>query len=499
MADIDYKQLAQALLKESGAGVSMKDVPSSTPTVYWGHGNGGLFSYPGLSKPLFSAMILPKVGLMSRLAVRPNNETNPLYGIITGVTATSGDEPVGVCDDPPTAGLTKLCMHSFVFGRYSRMTRVFDLDRAGQITNRGEFTDFQIFGNPFGGAGENAFVPGLPGVADASKAAQNEIAKALFEFGVAWSRDFATQLYVGNPANNTAGGGYKEFYGLDILINTGYRDAETGQLCPAADSIIRDFNGRTVENDGDDLVREITNIYRNLKYLATRAALDPVQWVIAMPFEMFYAITEIWPVDYATYRGVAHLPAGVSYNIDSLQVENMRQDMRGDLHNYVGQYLLIDGQKVPVVLDDAITEVQSGASFASHMYFVPMTVLGNTPVTFMEYFNYEAPNGSLAMAASLAPDGFFQTTDGGRFLFHRKPPNNFCVQMLAKTEPRVLLLTPYLAARLEDIVYSPLEHVRDAFPSGGYHLDGGRYDRNGYGPSFYSPNSRGALSYEFPS
>ena len=47
--------------------------------------------------------------------------------IITGVTATSGSEPTGVCDDPPTAGLSKLCTHSFVFGRQSRQSRVFEL------------------------------------------------------------------------------------------------------------------------------------------------------------------------------------------------------------------------------------------------------------------------------------------------------------------------------------------------------------------------------------
>lgn len=487
--NIDYKALALELL-QAQQGTRTKAV-SSTPNAYYGHGNGGLFSFPGLGQPLFSAMVLPKVGLQSLLPIFPSRDTNPLYGIITGVTASAGDNPTGVCDDPPVSGLTKLCTHSFVFGRFSRMTKVYDVDRVGQITNRGEFSDFIWNGNPFSGAGPNPGTPMVPGLnmGNLNDVARNEIAKALFELAVSWSRDFARVVYSGTPTNNTAGGGYKEFYGLDVLVNTGYRDAENGQACPAADSIIRDFGSKDLATNANELVRTITNVYRNLKFLATRAGLDPVRWVISMPFSMFYEITEIWPVNYATYRATANLPSGVQYNIDALQVEQMRNAMRGDLYNYTGQYLLIDGQEVPVVLDDAITETQAGTSFTADLYFVPMTVLGSRPVTFWEYFNYDGPGGSLEFAKAFAPGDSFYTSDGGRFMWHKKPPTNFCVQMLAKTEPRLLLLTPYLAARITNISYSPVEHERSAFTDSGYFLDGGRTDRLGWGPSYYTPTA----------
>src|SRR3972149_4212516 len=98
----------QAVLKEIGdaiegklGNVRLKNVPSSTPTAFYGHGPGGLFSYPGMSRPVFSAMILPRLGLQSILPVRPSNEANPLYPIFTGVTATTGADAQGVCDDPP--------------------------------------------------------------------------------------------------------------------------------------------------------------------------------------------------------------------------------------------------------------------------------------------------------------------------------------------------------------------------------------------------------------
>lgn len=480
MPEIDYEKLVDSLIRRQA---SFKDV-GSTPTASYGHGPGGLFSTPGLNRPLFSAMVLPRLGLQSLLPVRPTNETNPLYGIITGVTATSGDEPTGVCDDPPVAGLTKLCIHSFVFGRYSRMTKVFDLDRVGQVTNRGEFLDLQLMNQPADISNPNN--PSAPGY-DASKVAQNEIAKALFELGVAWSRDFAKKLYTGSPTNNTAGGGYKEFYGLETLVNTGYRDAETGVACPAADSIVRDFGSLNISSNAATLIRTLTNVYRNLKYLATKAGLDPVNWVITMPFSMFYEITEVWPITYMTYRALA-IPTGSTNFVDSTSIEKIREEMRGDLFNYTGQFLLIDGQKVPVMLDDAIPETDNGdGSFTSDIYFVPLTVLGNTPVTFMEYFNYDGPYGPMEMAKVFAPGDMFYTSDNGRFLWHKKPPTNFCVQLLAKTEPRMLMLTPYLAARLTNVKYAPVYHERSPFTDSGYFVDGGNTTYPA--PSLYTPTA----------
>lgn len=485
---IDYKKLAEAVIAES-AGLAVREkAVSSTPTTIYGHGPGGLFSSFGLSKPLFSAMVLPRLGLANRLPTRPTIETNPLFGIITGVTASSGSEPTGVCDDPITAGTTKLCTHSFVFGRQSRQSRVFDLDRAGKIINRGEFTDFMVYGNALASAGENPNVPTVPGM-DASQIANNEIAKALWELGVSWSRDFARELYTGNPTSNTAGGGRKYFYGLDILINDGYRDAETGIACPAADSVVYSFGNQNIKTNPSGIVRLITYTHRNLKYLAVRAGLDPVKWVVAMPFGMFYELTEVWPITYATYREAGLVPTGSTQFVDSSYVQRVRDEMRGDMYNYTGQYLLIDGQKVEVVIDDAITESQSGASFASSIYFVPMTVMGAMPVTYFEYFKYDVPNGALDMARIFAPGDTYYVSDGGRFLWHRKPPTNFCVQILAKTEPRLLLLTPYLAARIDDVQYTPLEHERDWSPTGAYFVDGGKTAGDSTSPSYYSPTA----------
>jgi hypothetical protein len=482
--DIDYQKLAATLLAQAG-GMRQKAV-SSTPTTVYGHGGpygqAGLFSFPGLERDVMNAMIMPRLGLLDALTSRTANTDNPLYGIMTGVTASTGSNPVGVCDDPPVAGLMKLCQHSFVWGRASRMTRVFDLDRFGHIRNRSDFLDLNLVGDPLA-VGPNPWMPAAPGGADPAAALRNEISKAMFEFAVAWGRDFARLLYTGNPTNNTAGGGYKEPYGLDILINTGYRDAETGVACPAADSIVRTFNASITANAAL-LLRQITNIYRNLKYIAQRAGLAPAKWVLVGPWAMFYELTEIWPCSYLSYRctTLGDDNRGV---VDLVAQNDLRDSMRN------GQYLLIDGEQVPFITDDGIAETEgAGSSSTGDLYFVPITVLGGRPVTFLEYFNYDAPGAAMEAAKIFAPQGSYFTTNGGRYLWHAKPPTNFCVQMLAKSEWRIIMETPHLAARLNDLIYTPVAHQRSPFPSDtSYFVDGGGTNRDALDLSFYTPTA----------
>ena len=484
MSDINYQQLAQALLAETAGNVRTKAV-SSTPNASYGHGGkGGLFSAPGMSRPLFSALILPNTGLASKLPVRTSTETNPLYGIITGVTASEGEEATGVCDDPPQAGLTKLCTHTFVFGRFSRASKVFDIDRAGKNINRSDFMDFQLYGNALDTG--NPLAPS--GMTDAASIAKNEVAKAMFEMGVAWSRDFAKKLYTGSPANNTAGGGHMEFYGLETLVNDGYRDALTGIACPAADATVVDFGSLDIRDNANAILRQITYTYRNLRFLARRAGLDPVQWTLVMPFGLFYDLTEIWPIAYNT-TAASVVPTGATLFVGSEGQITARDAMRGDMYNYTGQYLMIDGQAVPVTIDDSIPETQDGVSFTSDVYFIPLTVLGAIPVTYWETVNYDGPAGPVEMARAFAPGDSYYTTDGGRFLWHKKPPTNFCVQVISKMEPRLLLLTPYLSARIQNVKYIPIQHERQWDPTDPYYVNGGRTSQDTTVPSYYSPTA----------
>lgn len=476
-AQIDYNQLVEALLSKKAAG--------STPTAIYGHGPGGAFSSFGLSKPVFSALILPYMGLGGMLPAVPSIDTNPLRGIMTGVTAATGSNPSGVCDDCKEAGLMKLCTQSVPFGRYCLDTKVYQVDRIGERRNRAEFTDLTLMNRAFG-INQQGLIPTPP--ANASNPLQGEFDKAMFEFAATWGILYASQLFTASPANNSAGGGYKEFVGLDLQINTGHVDAETGVACAGADSIIRSMANLEVQANGGTYVAQISNVMRNLKYIASRTGLLPARWVIAMRWSLFYELTAVWPCAYYTYRCTT--AAGSEAVLDAETAIQMRDAMRGDFANMTGQYLVIDGEKVQVVIDDGITEtMNAGESFNSSIYFIPITVLGNTPVLYWEHFDWSGPN-AVAEISQMAPDGSYFFSDGGRFLWHRKPPSNWCVEMTALNKPRVVLETPYIAARLTNVRYVPLAHERDWNPSASYYKDGGGSSRDFFGPSYYEPVPR---------
>ena len=117
------------------------------------------------------------------------------------------------------------------------------------------------------------------------------------------------------------------------------------------------------------------------------------------------------------------------------------------------------------------------------IYFVPLTVRGGLATTYWEYLDYS--RGAMVGAAdgNYAPGDFW--TDGGRYLWHKKPALNWCVQLLAKIEPRIILLTPQLAGRLQNVQYCPLQHERTPFPGDPYFVNGGVSTARS-GPSFYS-------------
>ena len=247
-----------------------------------------------------------------------------------------------------------------------------------------------------------------------------------------------------------------------------------------------------VTTNGGTYVARITDIFRRLKFIAQRSGLLPARWVIAMRQSLFWLLTDLWPCAYMSYRCQVQDTTQIDVvpSLDSAAMTRFRDDMRGNESSMTGQYLLIDGEKVQVVIDDGITEtMNAGESFNSSIYFIPVSVLGGTPVTTWEFFNFDGPNAA-ADISKIAPDGHFFTSDGGRFLWVREN-NKWCVVLSAVSKPRIVLWTPYIAARMTNVRYTPLAHERDYNTSASYYMDGGQYGRDYYGPSYYEPVPRG--------
>ena len=469
---------AEAILKalaEAFGPVLKHTTPSGTPSNPYVHGPGGLFGLMGLEREVIHTRLQPK-GLGGSLPLRANMDQWPQYPYISGFQDVTGSVADGVCDDPQIAGPMKTCIQTAPFGRYSFMTREMEINRVGQRINRGEFMDLTLVNDPLAKSMGRAMMPNVPSEKQALAGAEQ--LQRFIEVGIAFQNDLGRQVYVGTTANNSAGGGYQEFNGLDLLINTGKIDALNAVLCPSLDSIVIDYNMEQVDNvnANPNIVELLFSVFRRLRHIASRTGLEPVEWVITMRQDLFWEITDIWPCTYASYRCQVRDNTGIDPvpEFDTRWTTEMRDDMRN------GSYLLIDGRQIRVIVDDMIEENDSDededvdvACYASDIYIIPLTARGMA-VTYWEFFDYR--QGPMQAVVDGRLTNFFWT-DGGIFLWHGKPPLNWCVQHVAKTEPRLVLRTPHIAARITDIQYCPIGHSRDTHPDDKYWIDGGVTDR----------------------
>lgn len=452
--------------------------PSGTGSVApMMHGPGGLFATSGLERQIISTRIEPR-GLASMLPARGSVITNPLYPYITGFTAPTGSNPDGVCDDPKTAGPIKNCYQTADFGRYSFQSREFEVNRAGQRVNRGEYDDFIFVNPPVSGQSTGLTFPATA-AADARTMLANEIKMRMLEMGIDFQDVLTKQLYVGNPTNNSSGGGYQEFPGLDILVGTNKVDAKTGTPCNTLHSDIKNFGYQEVSaNGGQSILNALTYMMRMLQWNGDRMNMGGVTWAIVMRPQLFNELSAVWPCAYMTYGCQVQTNTQTQLVVGANDQIRMRDDMRNQ------RYLPIDGINYPVILDDAIDERNQAdngliplTGFASDIYVLPLTIRGGSmPALYWEFFDYSAPNGVMDAIRTAGFDNSYWT-DGGMYLWARKPIINWCTQVLAKIEPRVILLTPHLAGRLLNVSYNPLQHERDSHFDDMYFINQGVENR----------------------
>lgn len=455
---------------------------SSTPSTPYYTGPNSLFGALGLERDVISTRINP-FGLADRLPVQMSNMLWPQYAFFTGFAAATGSEPNGVCDDPPTAGAGATCITTAQFGRISRQSRVLEVNRMRQQINRGEMQDLTLWNGPLV-SGE--MLPNTGGDFNI----RNEAYMRMLEVGVDFQMWLSRKIYTGNPSNNTGGGGYREFPGLESLVATGHVDAITNTACPAVDSVIKSFGYGNVSVDANAASNFINTLTWTMRYLRIKAQaqnMPDTRWVIVMRPGLFYELTAIWPCTYATYRCLAAsgaLGSNAVVNVDGMDMAQMRDAMRN------GSYLIVDGQQIEVVQDNMLVEASNtnnanvpNGSFASDVYILPMTARGRATL-YWEFFDFSQ---GLSDLSALAPGaGSYYWSDGGRYLWHLKPPANWCIQILGKVEPRIMLRVPQLASRITNVAYQTPMHEQDPDWTDPYFVRGGV--TAGYTAPTYSTN-----------
>ncbi|MBD3299837.1 MAG: hypothetical protein GF347_00615 [Candidatus Moranbacteria bacterium] len=434
------------------------------------HGHGSLFGTPqvGIDREVISAMMTFR-GLGSALPLEGVRTLEQFLPFITGVDETSSTERSTECGDC-ISGETEACVQHFPTGLICRETKSIKIQRAIERLNNGDI-DLQLLNEQLGS--DSPWHPGW------SPSSANDIMQIyaawalLFELPPLFANKLTPMVWTGNPTNNN-GNAYREFRGLDLLINTGFVDAYTNTTCPALDSDVKDYNYQDVLTGSPRTFYEYLEmahwyVYNN----AEGQGLLPVEWAVVMRPALWQLVSSTIPVQSIVAALLnTTIPTSYQININGMDVLQERRQYRESM------MIPLNGMNVPVILDHGITELNNATDanlnpgeYASDVYIVPMRYLGNREALKIQHKDYRfiteeirATDGLLGNFYRPSPDGRFSwslVTDGP------------CFKIQAEIEPRLLLKTPQLAARIQNVKYVPMQHIREPGFDSPYRFKGG--------------------------
>lgn len=452
--DKKYKDLANALQN------LLKDA-SVPPDVTPLHGQGGVWSMAGLSREIINAKVEPH-GISKFLPLLPSVDTNPIYGVILGVMS-DGTRITEPCEDAPT-GYVKGGTLTAKFGLTRFDTRTIDLMEVGLRKHRGDFTDLVLRG---GLIGDGSLTPQSIRAMSDKEFFVNLVVSEMMIAGINAQRELSQDMWQGTVAEGA-------FPGLDLQINTGHVDAYTGTTMPAIDSKLYDFNYNSVDGATLNIVEIMHAIEHYLFYNAEHMGFSPVQWAIVMRPELWEELINVWVCKYMSNHCADPGTAG-SERVITVNNDGAAAELRNTMKN--AMYLDINGRRYPVIADTGVNQddwdsnVNLGeGEYSSSIYFVPLTVQGGGfRTTYREYVDYSAAEQMLSMLK--AGKNFW--SDGGVYSWSIEDEKGWCAKLALRSQQRVVLRTPHLAAKIQHVKYAPIEPVRSPYQDDTYFLDGG--------------------------
>lgn len=456
----EYTESELSVLEKAGMlHIGQKNDPSSSTatasSVWQGQSftnpnQYGIFSSPGVRPERFSALARPRS--MARL-LRPQRSEylNEIVEIVTGQTDGSGSNATDWCAPGALAGILKTCQQIYPFGNFKMRTPVVPLQEVGQLRSRADIPGM-IINNP---PEDNPLIPELfyrlPDTRD-------QLAIMFFNLGIEIERQLEKELFNGVVGTDSGiRGWWKDMNSISALVKTGYTDAVTGVACAAADSTVVTWNadvGATVSNR--NIVQAMHDTYYAKRDLAEMVGMGGTQFAWVMRKEQFRSLTEVWVCQYATYR----CQSGSAGNPVTL-VANEMNDLRIEMMQ--GQYLLIDGERVPVVFSDGIPLEQlaglPGRVLRSDMFLLPLSWNGR-PLIRLEYKSMDN-EWAREMAGMVYQSAEF--INNGMYLLTKNEKEG-CIEFSLSAKMRMFLETPFLAARIDDVSFSYLAPTRDANP-----------------------------------
>jgi hypothetical protein len=466
---VELKDLAD-VIAQSLISVSQKNDPSSTtPNVQTLNGpfpgnsaQFGLFSQAGVRPDRFSALPRPR-SAFEIIRFEKSVYTNELLEIMTGQTDGSGNNVTGWCGDAPKPGNLKVMAVNYVFGKMKMSTNIIALQDVGELRNRadvpGELINLAVANNPL-----------IPDIAARIDDSQSILRAEFYRLGVEIERRTEKVLWDGNTAtssSSTQRGWWREFMGFSNLVKTGYVDNTSGYAAAAVDSIVVPFTAAVTGNAADGSSRNIYQVFSDVFYaLMDRAETAGIEctWAIVMRKDQFRQVTRQIAAQIAP-AWITNTNAGQPQNQDGQRLEELRQSM------FNGQYLYIDGMQVPVVFSDGISrQVIGNNNFNADIFILPVRTSAGFPLIRGEYF--DMGNQYIAELTGQVGEVPAVPINNGMYLMGRRD-NPSCLEYELSAKMRVILETPFLAARIDDVQYTFYAQQRDAYVGDSFYSNGG--------------------------
>lgn len=454
------QQLATALAK---SGVVAK--ASGSPDATYLYSEGGLFGSCKNDPVLINALVGP-MGYESKLQFFGTKTENPIVESLTYI-GSSGYAQSGACADCGKPEVRR-CAQTACFGRVCQQTDEHQFDEIGLRANNNVQT-LALYGNVTDPGGGVIIGQGKP----VSDAWVLDLASAAYNL----RRRFGQMWWNGNPANNL--GGYAEFPGFDLLINTGHTDALTGVACDGLDSQILNYGNNVVGAAGSpSIVAYISSMVRQIEYRIMAAGFNPEAATIDIIFSPAIqdCVWDAFACEYGlTCASFTTANQRVMQN-EALAVAQFRDEMRNN------KFLRVDGKDYPVTLDNGITVTnrpQGNNSVRCSTIYVITRNLPGAPnggvITYGEYQDMQATAGAtMAWFNQQFGSTPVSITDGGRFAWAPTTYGGFCFDARLLSKPRIRMLMPQLAGRITNVCCDPLLNYPDVSGSGGvYQVDGG--------------------------
>lgn len=470
IAGKEYDEAELKALEKAGVlSVGYKNDPASTTanaTPLQGPfpGNAdqfGIFSSPGVRPERYSAMARPR-SLARLLAPEPSEYFQEILEIMTGATSGSGTNATDFCANPPTPGQLKTCQQIYKFGKWYMKSTLNSTPTIGQLRSRADIPGRILNAGPTAN-------PLIPDIMYQITDTRSHLQEALFMVGVELERGLERVLISGNNAlssTNTQLGFISEFTGLDGLIKTGYVDAVTSRACPAADSDVISFNAAIGGTDSKS--RTITNVVSDLYYAiqdrAVQVGMEGVEHAFVMRKELFRVLTDTYANNYATTRFTLGSAANPLMQ-DATATNALRLQMLN------GQFLMVEGQEIPVIFSDGIPLDRAAAnSYTSDVYFVPLSWQGRRLLR-LEHFKMD--NQYATEYAGFVNADKYRVINNGLFRVGYRS-TGLCDEYHFAMQARLILDTPFLAGRIDNVTFSYYADTRSAYPSETYlYVDGG--------------------------